>query len=151
MESFFQISNQRKSWVFDVIKKFIFPKVKDPRIAILGLSYKANTNSVKNAPSLLLLNQLKDKKLIAYDPVVNVKDIAPWCEQAKNLEDAFLDADIIIILTPWEEIINMTLTPLNNLTENKFFIDPFNIFNKEKIISLGYNYYSIGHLFKKET
>lgn len=148
LESFFQISNQRKNWVFDLVNKFVFPQLKNPKIALLGLSYKANTNSIKNAPSFLLLNQLKGKKLIAFDPVVNVKDLVPWCEQAKSPEEATSNADIIIILTPWSQILDMTLKPLNTLIKNKFFIDPFNVFDKEKITSMGFNYYSIGSLLK---
>ena len=148
MESFFQINSQRKNWVFDTINKFVFPKLNNPKIAILGLSYKANTNSVKNAPSLLLLSQLKGKKLIAFDPIVNVEDLAPWCEQAKSPEEASSNADIIIVLTPWSEILDMNLKSLNTLIKNKFFIDPFNVFDKERITSLGFNYYSIGNLLE---
>ena len=148
MGSFLQINNQRKNWVFDTVNKFVFPKLKNPKIAILGLSYKANTNSVKNAPSLLLLNQLKGKKLIAFDPIVNVKDLVTWCEQAKSPEEASSNADVIIVLTPWSEIIDVTLKPTNTAIKNKFFLDPFNVFDKEKIMSLGFNYYSIGNLLK---
>jgi UDPglucose 6-dehydrogenase len=148
MESFFQISSQRKNWVFDTVNKFAFPKLKNPKIAILGLSYKANTNSIKNAPSLLLLNQLKGKELTSFDPVVNVKDLVPWCEQAKSPEEAISNADIIIVLTPWSEILEMNLKSLNTLIQNKFFIDPFNVFDKERITSLGFNYYSIGNLLE---
>ena len=148
MESFFQISSQRKNWVLDLVNKFVFPKLKNPKIAILGLSYKANTNSIKNAPSLLLLNQLKGQKLIAFDPIINVTDLAPWCEQANSPEEASSNADIIIVLTPWSEILDMNLKPLNTLIKNKFFIDPYNVFDKEKITSLGFNYYSIGNLLK---
>ena len=151
MENFFQISNQRKNWVFDVMQKFIFPKIKNPQIAVLGLSYKNNTNSLKNAPSLMLLNHLKNNKVIAYDPVVNVKDFAPWCEQAKTIKDAFLKSDVIIVLTPWEEIIEVTYKMLNKKLINKYFIDPLNIFEKKKFSKLGIEYFSIGNSIKKDV
>ena len=148
MESFFQISNQRKNWVFDIMQEFIFPEIHNPQIAILGLSYKPNTNSIKNAPSIMLLNHLKGKKVIAYDPVVNVKDFAPWCKQAKTIEDVFLKSDIIIVLTPWDEIKKMTYQLLSVKLLNKYFIDPFNVFEEAKIKKLGIKYFSIGNLIK---
>jgi len=143
-ENFFEISNNRKNWVFQLIQKVILPKIPLPRIAILGLSYKKDTNSTKNAPSLILLSQLKSMSVIVYDPVVDVNNIAPWCEKANNPEEAILKSDILIILTPWEQILKINLKWVSENMNNKYFIDPFNLFNKKKIDHLGMKYFSIG-------
>ena len=113
-------------------------------MAILGLSYKKDTNSIKNAPSLILLSQLKSKSVIVYDPVVDVNNIAPWCEKANNPEEAILKSDILIILTPWEQILKIDLKWVSENMNNKYFIDPFNLFNKRRIDHLGMKYFSIG-------
>jgi len=143
-ENYFEISKNRKNWVFQLIEKVILPKIPFPRIAILGLSYKKDTNSTKNAPSLILLSQLKKESVIAYDPVVDVNNIAPWCEKANNPEEAILKSDILIILTPWEQILKIDLKWVSENMNNKYFIDPFNLFNKKKIDHLGMKYFSIG-------
>ena len=143
-ENFFQISNDRKNWIFQMIEKKVFPYISFPRIAILGLSYKKNTHSVKNAPSLILLPKLKDHSVIVFDPVVNVKKIAPWCEKADDPEKAIIDADVVIILTPWDEILKLNIELLKNNTKIKYFIDPYNLFDENKLFSLGIKYFSIG-------
>ena len=83
--TFFDISKQRKEWVYKILKNIVFPKINNPKIAILGLSYKANTNSIKNAPSVKLLNKLKENKVIAYDPVIDVKQSC-WCQKGSQLK-----------------------------------------------------------------
>ena len=127
-----------------MIEKKVFPNISFPRIAILGLSYKKNTHSVKNAPSLILLPKLKDHSVIVFDPVVDVKKIAPWCEKADDPEKAIINADVIIILTPWDEILKLNIELLKNNSKIKYFIDPYNLFDENKLFSLGIKYFSIG-------
>ena len=56
-----------------------------------------------------MLPKLKDHSVIVFDPVVNVKKIAPWCEKADDPEKAIIDADVVIILTPWDEILKLNI------------------------------------------
>ena len=88
---------------------------------------------------LKLLNKLKENKVIAYDPVIDVKQIATWCQKANTIEDAINQADIIIILTPWSEILNINLKMTVKNMNEKFFIDPFNYFNKKELIKMASN------------
>ena len=144
MDTFFQISNHRKDWVYKIIKNVVFPNISYPRIAILGLSYKPNTHSTKNAPSLILLKKLKQQSLIAYDPLVNVKEIAPWCEKALSIKKAVDKSDVLIILTPWDEIKKLDIKWAARIMNGIYFIDPFNVFEKSAITKEGLKYYSIG-------
>ena len=91
-----------------------------------------------------MLPKLKDYSVIVFDPVVNVKKIAPWCEKADNPEKAIKDSDVIIILTPWDEILKLDIKSINNNMNNKYFIDPYNLFDQKKLVSLGMKYFSIG-------
>ena len=147
--TFFDISKQRKEWVYKILKNIVFPQINNPKIAILGLSYKANTNSIKNAPSVRLLNKLKENKVIAYDPVIDVKQIATWCQKANTIKDATNQADILIILTPWSEILNINLEMIVKNMNEKFFIDPFNYFNKKEVNKMGFKYFSLGSKTKE--
>jgi UDPglucose 6-dehydrogenase len=143
-ETFFKISNDRKDWVFKIITKEILKQNYFPRFAVLGLSYKKDTHSTKNAPSLVLLPKLKKHSVIAYDPVVDVKKIAPWCEKAKTPKEAIKNADVLIILTPWEEIVKLDMNWISRKMKNKYFIDPYNVFNKIQLENNGIKYFSIG-------
>ena len=148
MESYIQISNERKNWVHKVLKEKVFVKIKNPKIGIIGLSYKPNTNSIKNAPSLKLLGKLKGENLIAYDPIVNIDDIANWCKKANTLEETYLKSDVIIILTPLEELKKVGFKSFTSSTRLKYFIDPLNIYINEYTNSHNLKYYSIGQSLK---
>ena len=148
MESYIQISNDRKNWVYRVLKENVFVKLKKPMIGIIGLSYKPNTNSIKNAPSIKLLDQLKGENLIAYDPSVDINQITKSCKKANSLEEVYLKSDVIIILTHLEELNNIRLKTYGLSSNLKFFLDPLNVYINEITKSQKFKYFSIGQSLK---
>ena len=130
--AFNKINTSRKSWVWKQLTKILQENV-NPRIAILGLTYKENTHSLKNAPSLELLPMLEKHNVIVYDPVVEVKDRFIWCKHAKSIFEAIKNADILIIMTPWKEFKNLSLEMISKEMKGNVIIDPFNVFDRLEI------------------
>jgi len=97
--AFKDISDNRKNWVINKLDAILTDKIKK-RIGILGLTYKENTHSLKNAVSLELIPLLENHDVVVYDPVVDVKNIFGWCSHAKSIQEVIYEADILIILTP---------------------------------------------------
>lgn len=122
--------------------------VKDKTIGILGLSFKPNTDDMRSAPSIEIINALIEygAKVKAYDPQANkkaraiLKDIT-FC---KNLYEAAKNSDALIIVTEWHEFEVMDLGRIKKLMNNPLIIDGRNIFDPEKLKEAGFRYISIG-------
>ena len=137
---FNKINKNRKSWVWKKLSK-ILKNNDEKKIGILGLTYKENTHSLKNAPSLELLPMLEKHDIIVYDPVVEVKDRFPWCKHAQGSFEVIKNADILIIMTPWKEFKDLSLEMVSREMNGNIIIDPFNVFDrleirKNKLISI---------------
>ena len=81
--------------------------IKGKKIAVLGLAFKSGTDDVRDAPSIKIINYLKEKgaDVFTYDPkaMENMKKIIPDIEYCKNPEQSLKDADACLILTEWDE------------------------------------------------
>jgi len=123
--------------------------IKNKKLGILGLSFKPNTDDMRFAPSVYIINRLLAEGAIikAFDPVAkgNAKEIFKnkivYCS---NVFETAKNCDALIILTEWDEFKNMDLKKVKNLLKSPIIIDGRNIFNPEKMKKLGFNYYSIG-------
>ena len=125
-----------KNWPFETYLKY-FDKKKITKIFILGLSYKKNTNSTKNSPSLILINKLKkynkNLQIHVYDPIIkNFKSSLFNLEKTINLKNKY---DIIFIMHDCDEFKNLSINKLDKILNKKNLIDPFGVFfrHKEKI------------------
>ena len=102
---------------------------KNQKIAILGLTFKADTDDIRESPSISIIKELllEQAKLFIYDPIAisKVKQLFPHLNYAKTAQEAVDEADIILVLTEWPEF-----TKLNY--KNKLVIDGKNIFNEKK-------------------
>ncbi|HXX56643.1 MAG TPA: UDP-glucose/GDP-mannose dehydrogenase family protein [Thermodesulfovibrionales bacterium] len=136
-------------------KKIAYDKMKNAMgglrgkaIALLGLSFKPNTDDLREAPSLSLVEALlKDRaKVRAYDPVAmeNAKSIFPGITYCKGPYDAAKDADAMVIVTEWNQFRNLDLEKIKGLLRKPFFFDLRNIYEPEKMRRLGFKYFSIG-------
>ena len=127
-------------------------------IAILGTSFKPNTDDMRDASSVVFINDLLNdelklgpfEKINIYDPIaLNVaKNIIGetnekivYCEEIDN---ALIDSDVIVIVTEWDQIKNMNLEIVKKLMKGNLIIDGRNIFNRKEIEDLGFIYEAIG-------
>jgi len=122
--------------------------LKNKTICILGLSFKPNTNDLRDAPSLFIINSLLNAgaKIRAYDPVAmeDARKIFPKITFCKDAHDAAKGADAVVIVTEWNQFRNLDLDRIKHLTKERFFFDFRNIYEPDKVRKLGFKYYSVG-------
>ncbi|MCX7715839.1 MAG: UDP-glucose/GDP-mannose dehydrogenase family protein [Endomicrobia bacterium] len=122
--------------------------VKDKTIGILGLSFKPNTDDVREAPSIYVINALKQKgaKIKAYDPkaINKMKQLFPDIEYCSSVYDVAKNADCLAILTEWNEFKKMDLKKIKLLMNHPIIVDGRNIFDPQQMKKLNFIYKSIG-------
>lgn len=121
------------------IYNFYNNNVQDKTIAVLGLAFKPNTNDIREAPSIKIINQLAifGAKIKAYDPK------AKYNFQVETIDEALNNADCLIIATEWEEFKNISIEKLQALKDKAIF-DGRNIFINRNLNKYGLKYYCIG-------
>lgn len=125
-------------------------KVKGGTICILGLSFKPNTNDLRDAPGIYIINRLlkAGAKIRAYDPVAieDAKTILPKITYCKDAYDAVKGADAVVIVTEWNQFRNLDLAKVKKLAKGDLFFDLRNIYEPERLRKIGFRYYSVGRV-----
>jgi len=119
------------------------------KLGILGLSFKPNTDDIREAPSLYIIDQLLKQgfEIKAYDPaaIINVKKLFENRVSFKNnLYDASAKTDAILIITEWNEFKQIDLSKIKKIMNHPFIFDGRNIYEPDLMKKLGFKYFSIG-------
>lgn len=128
LQAWINNSRSRKLWPA-LIAKNKLKSQKKSTIAIWGLAYKENTNSVKNSPSLVVISELQDFKIKVYDPIVKIEkynhpDIT-ICDCPIQM---LRGADALLIMTPWDEFKKISIDKIEQgLNPDAFIVDPYGI------------------------
>ncbi len=122
--------------------------VKGKTIAVLGISFKPDTDDVRDAPSITIMNSLSKMgaKIKAYDPVVKGRPEA-LTEKVKICSDEYeaIDgADVLIIATEWGQFKELDFEKVRKIMNNNIIIDGRNFFEREELEKLGFKYIGIG-------
>ncbi len=147
IKSVIKSNSNRKMLLIKKIEKILFNKLKNKKIAVLGVTFKPNTDDMRESPSLLMIPFLhkKGSKINYYDPSGEKKDFNKFknVKYSKNVNEACKMADLIIIHTEWDEFKSIDF---KKITGNKKFkiYDMRNLYSPKKMKTLGYSYYSIG-------
>ncbi len=136
-------SQYRRDWVLKILHRELFSKNQNPTIAVLGLSYKENTHSIKNSPSLALLKHLTSFNVQVYDPVVS-STVAPKAKGTQSVEEAMQGADVLVIMTPWAEFRNLGFKTLVERMKGRLIIDPYRVLNGQLAVNSGFKYLTLG-------
>jgi len=140
-------NDYQKERTADKILK-IMGKVKGKTVALLGLSFKPNTDDMRDAPSLLIIEKLlkAGAKVKAIDPVAmkEAKKLLPKVTFTNDVYAAVKGAEAVIIVTEWNEFRNLDLDKIKKLMKGKFFFDLRNIYAPDKLIKRGFIYHCIG-------
>jgi len=117
--------------------------------AILGLSFKPNTDDIRFAPSIFIIENLLKHgfKIKVFDPeaMENIKKIfGEKIEYAKNPYEAAKDADQLIVLTEWNEFKQIDLKKLKKILKKPVIFDGRNIYDPLILKNLGFKYFSVG-------
>lgn len=117
-------------------------------IAILGLTFKPNTDDMRDAPSLDIIPELQRLGAIikAYDPVGmdHAKDLFADVKFMKNSTEAIIGVDAVVILTEWNEFRALDLKYLKTLVKTPVLVDLRNIYKPDEVLNAGFDYISIG-------
>jgi UDPglucose 6-dehydrogenase len=140
-------SEYRKNWVLKILENFVFNTNESPKIGILGLTYKENTHSIKNSPSIALIDKIKHLKINAFDPAVP-KISQKNVNQVNNMYEALEDADVVAIMTPWNEFRELQLKDFQNKFKGKVVIDPYGILRLLNLQDNTYKYFTLGENIK---
>jgi len=140
-------NEKQKGIMFNRIRQSLSP-LKSKVVAILGVSFKPNTDDLREAPSLHLIeNLLREKARVrVYDPAAmdNAKTLFPQVAYCKDPYEAAKGADALVIVTEWNQFRNLDLERMKGLLRKPFFFDLRNIYEPEKVKKLGFTYFCVG-------
>ena len=147
IKSVIKSNTNRRILLIKRIKKILSNKIKNKKIAVLGVTFKPNTDDMRESTSLILLPYLNKQgaKVTYYDPSGQKKEF----EKLKNvtfadsLNEACSNTDLIVIHTEWDEFKSIDFKKISRSKKFKVY-DMRNLYSSEKMKKLGFSYYSIG-------
>lgn len=118
------------------------------KIAVLGLTFKPDTDDLRNAPSLTIVRQLREEgaEVHVYDPVAmkRAREILKDIKFCEDSYEAAEDADAAVIITEWSQFRFLDLHKLKSLMKRALIVDGRNIFDPARVKAMGFEYHGIG-------
>jgi len=143
-----EINKQAILRIVDKAKKLLGGTIKDKTIGILGLSFKPDTDDMRDAPSIVVINQLQEKgaTIKAYDPIAmdNAKKIFKNVEFCPDSYSVAKDCDLLIVMTEWNEFRQLNILKIKNSMVKPVLLDGRNIYDPQKLREVGFIYAGIG-------
>ena len=138
----------RKLEMVDKITDAFGGSVKQKRIAVLGISFKANTDDLREAASLTIIPKLQNggAEILAHDPLAGkeARERLPGVTWCTTPEVALSDADGVVILTEWDQFRQLNMLNVSKLMRGKVIVDLRNLFNPMEMKKLPFEYHSLG-------
>ncbi|MGH1323618.1 UDP-glucose dehydrogenase family protein [Bacillus pretiosus] len=147
LKAVIEVNNKQQLLLVEKAKKIIDMNKK--QIAVLGAAFKPNTDDIREAPSLVIIEELinMDADVILYDPqaIQNVKGVfGETIRYTGCIDEAIREADAVFILTEWESIRTYPLEKYVKLMKEPILFDGRNCYTNEDAKKQGLDYYSIG-------
>ncbi|HNW75397.1 MAG TPA: UDP-glucose/GDP-mannose dehydrogenase family protein [Bacteroidales bacterium] len=144
-----EVNDHQKMVMFHKIKKHFGNDLKGRTIGMWGLSFKPNTDDMREAPALVLIHELvaAGATVKAYDPVAipeTQRIIGDKITYAKDMYDAIDGADCLLMVTEWPEFRFPDFTEVKKLLKNHVIFDGRNIYDVKEMKEQGFTYYCIG-------
>lgn len=149
LEAVMRVNENQKTVLFPKMKNFFRNDLKGKKIAIWGLAFKPDTDDIREAPALYMIEELTKAgaAVTAFDPeaMENVRGvIGDKITYANNEYEALENADALLICTEWGIFRNPDFDRVGSLLKDKVIFDGRNLFDLEEMNELGYYYSSIG-------
>ncbi|MFK7842348.1 MAG: UDP-glucose/GDP-mannose dehydrogenase family protein [Sphingorhabdus sp.] len=148
VEAVVQVNDQRKRAMGRKAIQALGGDVRNKKVALLGLTFKPNTDDMRDAPSIAIAQTLIDggAHVSAYDPegMELAKEIMPTVEMADSGYAAAQDADAVVIVTEWDAFRALDLKKLSQVMKGNVLVDLRNIYNPAEVAQTGLIYSSIG-------
>lgn len=144
-----EVNEAQKSVLFDKLVRHFNGDLKGKCIAMWGLSFKPETDDMREAPAMVLINKLKEAGCVirAYDPAAmqeTKRRIGDSVYYAQDMYDAVLDADALLLVTEWKEFRLPAWGVVKKAMAQNIIVDGRNIYDKKELQELGFVYYCIG-------
>ena len=144
-----EVNEKQKSILFEKLQKHYDGNLKGKTIALWGLAFKPETDDMREAPALVLIDKLVTAgcAVKVYDPISmpeckrRIGDKVVYC---RDMYDAAVDADVLLLVTEWKEFRMPSFAVLKKTMADKIIIDGRNIYDKEEVAEHGFTYYKIG-------
>ena len=143
-----RINKEARQDIVRKAEKMLGGDVSGKRIGVLGLAFKPDTDDMRDAPAIDVINALKEKgaEIKAYDPEAqeNAKTLIKDIEFASGAYDTITGADLIILMTEWNEFKEMDLAKVKELVASPSLLDSRNVFDPKTITDMGFAYVGVG-------
>lgn len=147
LDSVIEVNEEQKKRMVEKIREKV-GDLKGKKIGILGLSFKPNTNDIRESSSIAIIRQLLDNgaKVKAYDPAAmeDTKSILPHIEYGKDAYDVADGADALVLVTEWNQFRRLDLNRIKSLLKSPIFIDLRNVYEPEQMKKMGFIYSGVG-------
>jgi UDPglucose 6-dehydrogenase len=143
--AFVSDSRRRKDWALRTLHREVFAQKPDAVLGILGLAYKENTHSIKNSPSLALIEHLGPWRLRLYDPAVAASAANhPKAEGVKAALDVADGVDALVVMTPWPAFRQLAPAELAKRMRGRIVIDPYHVIDARAAVAAGLRHHALG-------
>jgi len=149
VEAVLEVNAAQKARMIAKIRQALGGSVSGKRIAVLGLTFKPETDDMRDAPSLAILPALLDKgaEISAHDP--QGMDVALpllpggifYCD---DIDSAINGADAVVLMTEWNQFRGLDLVHLRGLMHGKVFVDLRNVYERDAMREAGFEYHCVG-------
>ncbi len=148
IEAVEKVNEQQKEVVFNKLKKAL-KNLSNKRIAIWGLAFKPETDDMREAPALVVINRLLESgaDVVVYDPVAIdecKRRLGDKVKYAKDMYDAVIDADAIALITEWKQFRVPSWSIIKKAMRGNIIVDGRNIYDPTELAEEGFEYHCIG-------
>ena len=149
LEAVMSVNHDQKTKLFPTMEGYFKGDLKGKKIALWGLAFKPNTDDIREAPALYMIDKLLSAgaEVTAYDPeaIARVKEVVgDKINYVENEYDALDDADALLIVTEWQLFRSPDFNEVKKRMNQHVIFDGRNLFDKETIKQKGFDYFSIG-------
>jgi UDPglucose 6-dehydrogenase len=141
------VNAQQRRRMVEKIKEAV-GKLQDVKVGILGLSFKPNTNDLREAPALSIAQELIEHgaTIRAYDPAAleEASKLVPRLVLCQNAYETAEDTDALVLMTEWNEFRNLDFAKLKSLMRRPLLIDLRNVYESSRVTSFGFRHISVG-------
>lgn len=148
VEAVVQVNDTRKGAMASRVIQACGGSVRGKTVCVLGVAFKPNTDDMREAPSLAIIPALQDAgaTVRAYDPAAmeEARPLLPNVEWAADAYDAATGADVVVLVTEWNEFRALNLERLLEIMRAPLLVDLRNVYRPEDVREAGFRYCSIG-------
>ena len=138
------INMRRRARMVELTKDAVGGSLIGTRVAVLGAAFKPESDDIRDSPALNIAGQLQlqGASVIVYDPkaVDNARRLFPTLEYATNCREACVDADVVLVLTEWEEFRLLEPSSLGAVVRIRRIVDGRNCLDQSKWRRAGWDY-----------